>query len=75
MLQLILRAASTVTPVISTIIGLAYLASIVLSLIVVFSEDNRKSKAIAKALLIVYAISILITLVLFIFLIAFLSGL
>jgi hypothetical protein len=74
-LQLLLRAASIYTPVISTIIGLAYLASIALALIVVFSDENRKSKAIAKTLLIIYGISIIISILLFIFLILLFAAL
>jgi hypothetical protein len=40
------------TAIISAIVSLAFLASIVLSFIVLFGDENKKSKAIAKTVLI-----------------------
>lgn len=54
------------TAIISTIVSLAFLASIILSFIVLFGDENKKSKAIAKTVLIVAGIMVLITLILFV---------
>jgi len=69
-LSLAVSFAATSTSIISAIASLAILASIVLSFIVLFGDENRKSKAIAKALLIVNGVMILITLVVFVAIIA-----
>ncbi len=74
-LGLLNAAAAVSTAIISTIVSLAFLVSLILALIIVFSDENRKSKAIAKAILVVYGIMILITLVVFAAVIVALSGL
>lgn len=61
-LSYLISASTVYTPAISAILSIAFLASIVLSLIVLFSEENRKSKAIAKAILIISAVMIIIML-------------
>ncbi len=54
--------AAMVSAIIPAIISVAFLASIVLAFIVLFDDENRKSKAIAKAILIITGIYVLITL-------------
>jgi len=66
--------AVTSTPIIATIAILAWLTSLVLAMIVLSGDENRKSRAIAKAVLIAHAVIVLITLVLFVAVIAALAA-
>ncbi|TNE55559.1 MAG: hypothetical protein EP344_13225 [Bacteroidetes bacterium] len=52
-------------PFISGLAGIAWLVSVVLAFIILFGEENRKSKAIAKAILIISAVLLVAALVLF----------
>jgi hypothetical protein len=54
--------------------SLAVLASIILSFIVVFSDENRKSKAIAKTILIISGIALILTVIMIIALINAFGG-
>jgi hypothetical protein len=65
-LAILNSAAAMSTAIISAIVSLAFLASIVLSFIVLFGDENKKSKAIAKTVLIVAGLMVLITLILFV---------
>lgn len=62
-LSILSSLAVTSTAIISTIVSLAFLASIVLAFIVLFGDENKKSKAIAKTILIITGVMVLITLV------------
>ena len=65
-------AGSLPVPFLAILGSVAFLTSIVLAFIVLFSEDNRKSKAIAKTILIVSAILVVLGLV---FILAILAAL
>ncbi|MCF8248083.1 MAG: hypothetical protein K9J37_22980 [Saprospiraceae bacterium] len=51
-----------VSTIIPAIISIAFLASIVLAFIVLFGDENKKSRAIAKTILIIAGIYVLISL-------------
>ncbi len=61
-LSMLANAVAMASAVIGGIVSLAFLASIVLAFIVLFGDENRKSKAYAKAVLWVTGIMVLITL-------------
>ncbi len=73
-LSLLLSAVSTASAVISTIASLAMLASLVIALIVLFGDENRKSKAIAKAIVIVWGVMLLLSLLFLVLIITAFSG-
>ena len=66
----VIGSALAYSAILSILASLAMLASIVIALIVLFSDENRRSKAIAKAILIISAVSIILS---FLFLILLLS--
>ena len=67
-------SAFTTSAILSTLVSLALLASIVIALIVLFSDENRRSKAIAKAILIISAIGILLSVLFLYLLLVLFSG-
>lgn len=73
-LSLLLSAVTTASAIISTIASITMLASLIIALIVIFGDENRKSKAIAKAILITWGVMIVLALLFFVLLIAVLSG-
>ncbi|MCC6722959.1 MAG: hypothetical protein IT258_00520 [Saprospiraceae bacterium] len=74
-LSILASAAAFASAAISAIVALAFLASIVLSFIVLFGDENRKSRAIAKAILITTGILIFLTLAIYALVIVILLGL
>ena len=62
--------ASALLPVITLLASLSFLASLILSFIVLFSHDNAKSKGIAKTILIISGTLVVVFLVLLIAIIA-----
>jgi hypothetical protein len=74
-LRLLFYAAQAVSVAIGAILGIAFLASIALALIVLFGDENKKSRAIAKAVLWVAGLIVFITLLLIAFVFALLIGL
>lgn len=60
--------------VISLLSSLAFVGSVVLAFIVLFSEDNRKSRAIAKTILIIAGVMLVLSVVLILALISVLGG-
>lgn len=73
-LSLLASAAATTSAIISTIISLAMLASLVIALIVLFGDENRKSKAIAKAIVITWGVMVLLAMLFLLLIIAAFSG-
>jgi hypothetical protein len=74
-LNLLANAVAIASVAIGVIVSLAFLASIVLAFVVLFGDENRKSRAIAKAVLWVTGIMVLLTLVLIGFLFFLFAGL
>lgn len=71
---LVSLAFTNVAPAVSAIISIAFLASLVISLIILFSDENRKSKAIAKTILIITGVMVLLAILLLAVVIIALSG-
>ncbi len=74
-LRLLIYSVQSVSVAIGAILGIAFLASIVLALIVLFGDENKKSRAIAKAVLWVAGLMVFITLLLLAFVLVLLAGL
>lgn len=73
-LSLLSSAAATTSAVISTLISLAMLASLVIALVVLFGDENRRSKAIAKAIVITWGVLVLLAMLFLVLIIAAFSG-